>query len=93
MSKNVNDSLKFLKRDLQLQAPGGKNMTTPWHALSKNDILYTDGVKTTRLFTFPDGTQSSISFSFFSSFPLVMAPLKGYIGYMAVNSAGKLACK
>ena len=71
MSKSVNDPLKFLKRDLQLQAPGG-HMITAWHAFGNNEILYTDGVKTTSLYTFSDGIQSSISFSFFSSFPLVI---------------------
>ena len=93
MSKSVNDPLKFRKRDLQLQAPGGKNTITAWHAFGKDEILYTDGIKTTGLYTYSAGTQSSISFSFFSSLPLVISPLKGYPGYMAVNSAGKEACK
>ena len=68
-------------------------MITAWHAFSKDEILYTDGVKTTSLFTYSDGTESSISFFFFSCLPLVISPLKGYPGYMAVNSAGRLACK
>ena len=76
-----------------LPGPGDVNAANGWHDFSKYEIFYTDGVKTTSLYTFSNGAQSSISFSFFSSFPLVISPLKGYTGYMAVNSAGKEACK
>ena len=63
------------------------------HAYHEGKILWTDGVKTARIYTYSDGFWLSIFFLFFSSFPLVISSHQRPTGYMAVHSSGREACE